>query len=97
MTNERNRDRSHRPTTHRRLEVVKPMTNTHDDGECRTPEKIASLFAIAGREIEPIEQLTGCVAQLHEVQAAKAELASLTPAEVRAALEFRRGGIGEAQ
>ena len=96
MTNERNRDRSHRPTTHRRLEVVKPMTNTHD-GETRTPEQIAELFAIAGREIEAIEQLTGCVAQLHEVQAAKAELASLTPAEVRATLEFRRGGIGEAK
>ena len=46
---------------------------------------------------QAIEQLTGCVAQLHEVQAAKAQLASLTPAEVRAALEFRRGGIGEAQ
>ena len=96
MTNERNRDRSHRPTTHRRLEVVKPMTNTHD-GEPRTPEEIAELFAIAGRETEAIEQLTGCVAQLHEVQAAKAQLANLTPAEVRAALEFRRGGIGEAQ
>ena len=44
-----------------------------------------------------IEQLTGCVAHLHEVQAAKAQLASLTPAEVRAALEFRRGGLGEAK
>lgn len=97
MTNERNRDRSHRPTTHRRLEVVKPMTNTQDDGESRTPAQIAELFAIAGRETEAIEQLTGCVAQLHEVQAAKAQLANLTPAEVRAALEFRRGGIGEAQ
>ncbi len=96
MTNERNRDRSHRPATHRRLEVVKPMTNTHD-GEPRTPEQIAELFAIAGRETEAIEQLTGCVAQLHEVQAAKAQLASLTPAEVRAALEFRRGTLGEAQ
>jgi hypothetical protein len=97
MTNERNRDRSHRPTTHRRLEVVKPMTNTQDDRESRTPEQVAELFAIAGRETEAIEQLTGCVAHLHEVQAAKAQLASLTPAEVRAALEFRRGGIGEAQ
>ena len=96
MTNERNRDRSHRPTTHRRLEVVKPMTNTHD-GETRTPEQIAELFAIAGREIEAIEQLTGCVARLHDVQAAKAQLATLTPAEVRAALEFRRGTLGEAQ
>ena len=96
MTNERNRDRSHRPTTHRRLEVVKPMTNTHD-GETRTPEQVAELFAIAGREVQAIEQLTGCVAQLHEVQAAKAQLATLTPAEVRAALEFRRGTLGEVQ
>ncbi len=97
MTNERNRDRSYRPATHRRLEVVKPVTKAPDDGESRTPEKIAELFVIAGREVEAIEQLTGCVAQLHEVQAAKVQLASLTPAEVRAALEFRRGGIGEAQ
>ena len=89
-------DRSRRPHAHRRLEVVKPMTNTQD-GATRTPEEIAELFAIAGRETEAIEQLTGCVEQLHEVQAAKAELASLTPAEVRAALEFRRAGLGEAQ
>jgi hypothetical protein len=96
MTNKPGSDRSRHPATHRRLEVVKPMTNSHD-GETRTPEQIAELFAIAGREIDAIEQLTGCVAQLHEVQAAKAQLATLTPAEVRAALEFRRGTLGEAQ
>ncbi len=96
MTNKPGSDRSRHPATYRRLEVVKPMTNTHD-GETRTPEQIAELFAIAGREIEAIEQLTGCVAQLHEVQAAKAQLATLTPAEVRAALEFRRGTLGAAQ
>ena len=72
------------------------MTNTHD-GETRTPEQVAELFAIAGREFEAIEQLTGRVAQLHEVRAAKAQLSTLTPAEVRAALEFRRGTLGEAQ
>jgi hypothetical protein len=72
------------------------MTNTHD-GAARTPERIVELFAIAGREVEAIEQLTGCVEQLHEVQAAKAQLATLTPAEVRAALELRRGTLGEAQ
>jgi len=96
MTNKPGSDRSRHPATHRRLEVVKPMANTHD-GETRTPEQIAELFAIAGREIEAIEQLTGCVAQLHEVQAAKAQLATLTPADVRAALKFRRGTLGEAQ
>ena len=72
------------------------MTNTHD-GETRTPEQIAQLFAIARRQIEAIEQPTGCVAQLHQFQAAKAQLATLTPAEVRAALEFRHGRVGEAQ
>ncbi len=71
------------------------MTNTQD-GENRTPEQIAELFAIAGRETEAIVQLSGCVERLHEVQAAKAQLAILTPAEVRAALEFRRGSLGEA-
>lgn len=72
------------------------MTNNHD-GEPRTPEQIAELFAIAGREIEAVEQLTGCVAQLHEVQAATAQLAILTPAEIRAALEFRRCALRGAQ
>ena len=72
------------------------MTNTHD-GEPHTPEQIAKLFAIAGREIKAVEQLTGCVAQLHEVQAAKAQLAILTPAEIRAALEFRRCALRGAQ
>lgn len=70
------------------------MTNTQDG--TRTPQEIAELFTIAGRETEAIQQLTGCVEQLHKVQAAKRELASLTPAEVRAALEFRRAGLGEA-
>ena len=96
MTNERPSDRSRRPSVHRRLEVVKPMTNTQDGGP-RTPEEIAELFTVAGRETEAIQQLTGCVEQLHEVQAAKRELATLTPAEVRAALEYRRAGLGEAQ
>jgi hypothetical protein len=72
------------------------MANTQDGG-ARAPEEIAELFTIAGREAEAIKQLTGCVEQLHEVQAAKRELATLTPAEVRAALEYRRAGLGEAQ
>ena len=71
------------------------MTNTQD--EPRTPQEIADLFTIAGRETEAIQQLTGCVEQLHEVQAANRELVTLTPAEVRAALEFRRENVGEAQ
>ena len=95
MTYRPGSDRSRHPATHRRLEVRKPMTNTHE-GEPRTPEQTAELFTIAACEIEAIEQLTGCVVQLHEVQAAKAQLATLTPAEVRAALEFRRGAVGEA-
>ena len=72
------------------------MTNTQDGGP-GTPEVIAELFPIAGRETEAIKQLTGCVEQLHEVQAAKQQLSTLTPAEVRAALEYGRAGLRAAQ
>lgn len=96
MTSERSGDRCGRLSAHRRLEVVKPMTTTREAGP-RTPEGIVELFAIAGREAEAIRQLSGWVAQLHEVQAAKGELATLTPAEVRAAVEYRRAGVGETQ
>jgi hypothetical protein len=76
--------------------VVKTATRAQDGG-ARTPEDIAVLFTVAGREDEAIQQLTCWVAQLHEVQAAKGKLATLTPAEVRAALEYRRASVGEAQ
>ena len=96
MTHELPRDHSRRLSTHRRLEVVTTMTNTQDGGP-RTPEEIADLFTITGRETEAITQRTGCVEQLHQVQAAKQKLANLTPAEVRAALEYRRAALGEVQ
>lgn len=65
------------------------MTN-EQNGQQRSPQEIAELFEIAGRETDAIRQLSGCVAQLHEVEAAKQTLKALTPAEVRAALEHRR-------
>ena len=96
MTNRPAGDRSRHPATHRRLEVVKPMTDARD-GETRTPEQIAELFAVAGREIEAIKQLTGCVAQLHESAGREGSAGDPDPAEVRAALEFRRCALGEDQ
>lgn len=77
------------------------MTNHssgQDDGTpagTRSPEEIAELFDLVGRETEAIRQLTGCVEQLHEVQAAKKALAGLSPGEVRAALAYRRLAAGE--
>lgn len=71
---------------------------THDVDHApsdRGPEQVAHLFDIAGREDEALRQLDGCVAQLHQVQAAKAALKQLTPAEVRAALEFRHATLGQ--
>lgn len=71
------------------------MTNDQTcerDGH-RSPEEIAELFEIAGRETEAIRQLSGCVAQLLEAQAAKDSLKSLTPAEVRAAMEYRHPAL----
>jgi len=75
------------------------MTTNHE-GASRSAEEIAQLFEIAGRETEAmseaIQQLSGCVDQLLEVHAAKQALMTLTPAEVRAALELRRLSVGGA-
>lgn len=67
---------------------------TNDDG-WRSPREIAELFEITGRESEAIRRLSGCVAQLVEVQAARESLKALTAAEVRAALEYRRLRLSE--
>lgn len=72
------------------------MTSTQDGGT-RSPAEIAELITIAGRETEAIQQLTGSVEQPHEVQVAEAQLATLTPAAVRAALWVRRASFGQAQ
>jgi hypothetical protein len=69
------------------------MTMTDDHDGHRSPEEIAELFEIAGRETEAIRQLSGCVAELLEVQAAKDGLKALTPAEVRAALALRHPAL----
>lgn len=61
----------------------------------RTPQEIAELFEIARGETDAIRQLTGCVEALHAVQEAKQGLMTMTPDEVRAALEHRRLKAGE--
>ncbi|WP_341925142.1 hypothetical protein [Nocardioides psychrotolerans] len=76
-------------------EVVKDMTDTqHTIGmeaeQQRSVQEISQLFEIAGREGEVIAGLTGGMDQLRAVQAAKHALATLTPAEVRAAMAYRR-------
>ena len=100
MTNEPNNkpasDRSRASRGPRRLEVVKEMTDTqHTIGmdaaeQQRCVQEISQLFDIAGRESEVIAGLTGGMDQLRAVQAAKHALATLSPAEVRAALAYRR-------
>ena len=77
----------------RRLKAVMTMNNNGH----KSPEEIAELFDVVGREPEAIRQLTGWIGELHDVQAAKLALAELTPAEVRAALEYRRGSASGAQ
>lgn len=99
MTNEpksqRSGDRSRASRGPRRLEVVKDMTDTQhtigmDAEQGRSVLEISQLFDIAGRESEVIAGLAGGMDQLRAVQAAKHALAKLTPAEVRAALAYRR-------
>jgi hypothetical protein len=88
----------------RHLRVVEVITVTDDnrdptphartEPEQRSAADVARLFEIAGREDEAIRLLDGCVAQLREVQQAKAALKTLPAADLRAALEFRRRALG---
>lgn len=66
----------------------------HEMGPTST-EEIAELFDVVGRESETIRQLSGCVEHLREVQVAKRALLTVSPAAVRAALEYRRTVSGE--
>lgn len=88
MPGERQRER-------RRLWPLKAVMEMPKNNEKYTPQEIADLFEITRREGEAIRQLTGCVAELEQVEAAKECLKSLTPAEVRAALEYRRLTVSE--
>ena len=76
------------------------MTSNQDERQPtveRSPEQIAELFEVAGREGDAIRQLTGCVRQLQRAQEAKHTLSTLTPAEIRGALDLRRLRVGEGQ
>ena len=61
---------------------------TEDEG--RSTAEIARLFEVASREDEAIYRLDGCMAELREVQAARLALTAFTPAELQAALAYRR-------
>lgn len=62
----------------------------------RSPQEVAALFEIARGETAAIRLLDGCVEAMHDVQEAKQALMTLTPEEVRAALEHRRLKVGKA-
>ena len=64
------------------------QTATEDGG--RSTAEIARLFEVASREDEAIYRLDGCMAELREVQAARLALTAFTPAELQAALAYRR-------
>jgi hypothetical protein len=68
---------------------VDQAEQTHDETPARSPQDIAELFEIAGSEGKAIRELSGCVARLSRVQAAKEALQALSPAEVREALISR--------
>lgn len=63
------------------------------ENDHRSTDEIARLFEVAGREVEAISGLDGCVALLHQVQQAKAALGALSAAELRAGLEYRRQAL----
>lgn len=70
------------------------MTSIHDESDSapgpRSHEQIAELFKIASREADAVRRLSGCVEQLQQAQEAKHTLATLSPCEIRGAIELRR-------
>ncbi|WP_157720504.1 hypothetical protein [Friedmanniella luteola] len=66
-------------------------TVTEDVG--RSTAEIARLFEVASREDEAIYRLDGCMTELREVQAARRALTAFTPAELQAALAYRRRAL----
>lgn len=88
-------DRARRVCGHRGAELV-PVTK--DGSTARSPERVAELLDLAGREPQVIRQIIDCLEQLTQTQAAKRELCELTSAEVQDAVEYRhsisvRGGV----
>lgn len=80
-------DRRRRAGGLREAEVVQM---SHDGWTARSPERVAELLELAGREPQVIRQITDCLEQLTQSQAAKRELCELTSAEVQDAVEYRR-------
>ncbi len=54
------------------------------------PGRVTELLAIASREAQVLQEITACLAELSETQAAKRELGTLTAAEIREAVESRQ-------
>ena len=78
-------------TSVRRLWLVEVVPTMRDEAKVgRSTEEIARLFEVAGREDEAIGRLDGCMAELREVRAARLALTAFTPAELQAALAYRR-------
>ncbi|HET7477093.1 MAG TPA: hypothetical protein VFJ97_13860 [Dermatophilaceae bacterium] len=59
------------------------------------PAELNRLTALASSEGEALAALDGCVARLHQVQAARSALAGLDASSLRAALTARREALGE--
>jgi len=81
-------DRSRGRRGPRRLEVLKD--DAQDQDHARSAQDISRLFNIAGRERDVIAFLNAGVDQLRTVQAAKHALTTLAPAQLRAAIAYRR-------
>lgn len=62
----------------------------HDGSPMRSPERVAELLEMAGREAQVIRRITDCLEQLAQAQAARRELSALTSAEVQDAVARRR-------
>ncbi|CAM3882321.1 hypothetical protein NOZE110980_18865 [Nocardioides zeicaulis] len=61
----------------------------------RDPGRVTELLATASREEQIIHEITTCLQELIEAQAAKRELSGLTAAEIREAVESRHAAADD--
>ncbi|MDR7254176.1 hypothetical protein J2X46_003169 [Nocardioides sp. BE266] len=84
-------------------EAPRPRTpdSSHSSGCSGTttgtcdPGRVTELLATASREEQIIHEITTCLQELIDAQAAKRELSGLTAAEIREAVESRHAAVGD--
>lgn len=86
------------------LPILDEFSGPRDTGSCDSPRattgtcdpgRVTDLLETASREERIIKEITACLEELMEAQAAKRALSGLTAAEIRKAVESRHSAVAD--